>query len=84
MTGKENASVQTTASDSGSASAKTAAFIETIGAETVDAYHEALLAAGVPMDASDIEIVYTPLNGSALTPVLRVLEDIGVGQVHVV
>ena len=58
--------------------------IEIIGEQTIDAYHEAMLATGVPMDTSGIEVVYTPLNGSGLVPVLRALDAVGVGSVHVV
>ncbi|MDD2302153.1 MAG: phospho-sugar mutase, partial [Eubacteriales bacterium] len=45
---------------------------------------EAVLGAGVPTDCKDLEVVFSPLNGSGLKPVLRILEEIGVGKVNVV
>lgn len=62
----------------------TCAPILPIGAETVEAYIAAVLGAGVPTDCKDLEVVFSPLNGSGLKPVLRILEEIGVGTVHVV
>lgn len=58
--------------------------INAIGSEVTDAYIQEVLRAGAPTDCSALEVVYTPLNGSGLKPVLRVLEEIGVGKVHVV
>ncbi len=62
----------------------TCAPILPIGAEVVEAYIAAVLGAGVPTDCKDLEVVFSPLNGSGLKPVLRILEEIGVGTVHVV
>jgi len=50
----------------------------------VERYIEAVLGAGVPTDCKDLEVVFSPLNGSGLKPVLRILKEIGVGTVHVV
>lgn len=58
--------------------------INTIGPEITDAYIKEVIRAGAPTDCSNLEVVYTPLNGSGLLPVLKVLEEIGVGKVHVV
>lgn len=62
----------------------TCAPILPIGAETVEAYIAAVLGAGVPTDCKDLDVVYSPLNGSGLKSVLRILTEIGVGTVHVV
>ncbi|HRV33794.1 MAG TPA: phospho-sugar mutase, partial [Anaerovoracaceae bacterium] len=58
--------------------------ITMIDQTVVDEYVEAVLGAGVPTDCKDLEVVFSPLNGSGLKPVLRILEEIGVGKVHVV
>ena len=58
--------------------------ITMIDQTVVDEYIEAVLGAGVPTDCKDLEVVFSPLNGSGLKPVLRILEEIGVGKVHVV
>ncbi len=60
------------------------ASVTVIGPEVLDAYIEAVRKTGVPMDCKDLEIVYTPLNGSGLAPVLRILDETGVGNVRVV
>ncbi len=49
-----------------------------------DEYIKEVLKAGVPTDCSNLEVVYTPLNGSGLKPVTRILSEIAVGKVHVV
>ncbi len=58
--------------------------ISVIGPETIDAYMEAVKATRIGVDCSDLEVVYTPLNGTGNKPVRRVLAEIGVGKVHVV
>lgn len=58
--------------------------IQTIGPEVMESYIKEVLKAGAPTDCSALEVVYTPLNGSGLKPVLRILKEIGVGKVHVV
>lgn len=60
------------------------ASVSLIGPEVAEAYIAAVLEAGVPTDCRDLEVVFSPLNGSGLVPVLRILEEIGVGAVHVV
>jgi len=60
------------------------ASVTMIGPEVFDAYIEAVRKTGVSLDCKDLEVVYTPLNGSGLKPVLRVLDEIGTGKVHVV
>lgn len=49
-----------------------------------DAYMKEVLKAGVPTDCSNLEVVYTPLNGTGLKPVMRILGEIGVGKVHMI
>jgi phosphoglucomutase len=58
--------------------------INIIPPETVEAYLEAVKATRVGVDCGDLEVVYTPLNGTGNKPVRRILEQIGVGKVHVV
>jgi phosphoglucomutase len=58
--------------------------INIIPQETVDAYIEAVKATRVGVDCGDLEVVFTPLNGTGNKPVRRILEEIGVEKVHVV
>jgi len=58
--------------------------IHEIGPEVEAAYIKDVLQAGAATNCSDLEVVYTPLNGTGLKPILRILEEIGVGKVHVV
>lgn len=59
-----------------------------IGEDVVTAYMEAVkaqsLVSGEDELCRDISIVYTPLNGTGLEPVMRVLKEMGYGRVHVV
>lgn len=58
------------------------AFIEE---EVLDAYLDAVYEQHVDQDSSDdLRVVYTPLNGTGLECVTRILERIGVTDVHVV
>lgn len=58
--------------------------IEYIGDETVDSFLENVYAESVIDDASNLKLVYTPLNGSGKMCVTRMLEHIGVKDVTVV
>lgn len=58
--------------------------INIIPSEVIDAYIAAVKNTGVDIDCTELEIVYTPLNGAGNKPVRRVLAEIGVGKVHVV
>ncbi len=58
--------------------------IEYIGEETVDAFIDSVYAENLKVDASNLELVYTPLNGSGLMCVKRILDRIGVKNVTVV
>ena len=58
--------------------------IEYIGEETVDAFIDSVYAENLKVDASNLELVYTPLNGSGLMCVKRILDRIGVKDVTVV
>jgi phosphoglucomutase len=58
--------------------------IEYIGQETVDAFIENVYAESLQVDASNLKLVYTPLNGSGLMCVKRILDKIGVKDVTVV
>lgn len=49
-----------------------------------DAYIEEVKNTGVDIDCTELEVVYTPLNGAGNKPVRRILTEIGVGNVHVV
>lgn len=53
--------------------------------ETVDAYMAAVKAQSTGFNGcGNLEVVYTPLNGSGNKPVCRILKEIGVGKVIVV
>lgn len=52
--------------------------------EVTEAYYTAVKNLRAGIDCSDLEVVYTPLNGTGNKPVRRILADIGVDQVHVV
>ncbi len=58
--------------------------IRIIPRETTDAYMEAVKAKRIGVDCTDLEVVYTPLNGAGNKPVRRILAEIGVEKVHVV
>ena len=58
--------------------------IEYIGGETVDAFLDAVYQESLIDDASNLKLVYTPLNGAGKTCVLRILERIGIQDVTVV
>ena len=58
--------------------------IEYIGEETVDAFIDSVYAENLSVDASNLKLVYTPLNGSGLMCVKRILDRIGVKDVTVV
>lgn len=58
--------------------------ISIIPQDTIDAYIEAVKATRAGVDCSDLEVVFTPLNGTGNKPVRRILEQIGVGKIHVV
>ena len=62
--------------------------ISVIGEDTVTAYIEAVKAQSLlteqPEACRDMAIVYTPLNGTGLEPVTRVLKEMGYFNVHLV
>ena len=58
--------------------------IEYIGGETVDAFLDAVYQESLIDDASNLKLVYTPLNGAGRVCVLRILERIGIKDVTVV
>lgn len=53
--------------------------------EVVDAFFEAVKkeSTGAP-GCEELEVVYTPLNGTGNKPVRRILSEIGVGKIHIV
>lgn len=58
--------------------------IKWIGEGTINRYCEAVLDQSTDVDCSGLSIVYTPLNGTGLECVSRVLEGIGIREVSVV
>ncbi|NCB42587.1 MAG: phospho-sugar mutase [Clostridia bacterium] len=70
--------------------------IKEIGSDMGNSYTQDVLRSGAqkecdnakpcytPLKCDNLQVVYTPLNGAGLKPVLRILEEIGVGKVHVV
>ncbi|HZK02143.1 MAG TPA: phospho-sugar mutase [Anaerovoracaceae bacterium] len=58
--------------------------INVIPPEVIDAYIEAVKNTRVGVDCKDLEIVFTPLNGTGNKPVRRILSEIGVEKIHIV
>ena len=57
--------------------------IEWIGTDIFDAYIEAVKEQSVPT-VHNIKIIYTPLNGTGLRPVTRILREVGFEDIDVV
>lgn len=64
--------------------AQAAGFAAYIQEEVLDAFLDAVYDQHVEQEQSDLRVVYTPLNGTGLECVTRILERIGVTDVHVV
>ena len=59
--------------------------IRYIGEDTLDRFVAAVKAQAMPVEAeTPLRVVYTPLNGTGLECVQRILKEIGVTDVHVV
>ena len=58
--------------------------IRTIGEDCLDAFVDAVLALRPGSDVSRLRLVYTPLNGSGLECVKKLLEKMGVTELTVV
>lgn len=58
--------------------------VQYIGEDTVEAFIAAVKKESLGVDAGNLKLVYTPLNGSGKMCVLRILEEIGVKDVTVV
>ena len=59
--------------------------IRYIGEDTLDRFVSAVKAQAMPVEAeTPLRVVYTPLNGTGLECVQRILKEIGVTDVHVV
>ena len=58
--------------------------IEYIGEETVDAFLDDVYKVSLIDDASNLKLVYTPLNGSGKMCVTRILDRIGIQDITVV
>ncbi len=64
-----------------------AGLIEYVGEECKEALYEAIKARSVRPElckTAGLKLVYSPLNGSGLVPVMRVLSDIGIDDVTIV
>lgn len=55
-----------------------------ISKEVESDYYQAVLALSTGEDLSDLNLVYTPLNGAGLKPVTKTLSDAGLKQISVV
>ncbi len=55
-----------------------------IGEDVLDAFLDAVYEQHVEQEETDLRVVYTPLNGTGLECVTRILKRIGVTDVHVV
>jgi phosphoglucomutase len=58
--------------------------INIIPDDVTEAYIREVKATRVGVDCKDLEVVYTPLNGAGNLPVRRILEEIGIANVHIV
>lgn len=59
--------------------------VKMIGEDVLDAYLDAVYEQHIPQSNDDpLRVVYTPLNGTGLECVTRILERIGVNDIHVV
>ncbi len=60
--------------------------IEYIGEDVIESYLNAVYACRVAPDTDmqSLNVIYTPLHGSGNKPVRRILDKIGVGNVHIV
>lgn len=59
--------------------------IKMIGEDVLDAYLDSVYEQHIPQSNDDpLRVVYTPLNGTGLECVTRILERIGVNDIHVV
>ena len=63
---------------------ESAGLIQWIGNEKIDRYSEAVLSQSMGVDCSNLSVVYTPLNGTGLECVSRILDAIGVSSVSIV
>ena len=66
------------------AQAEEAGLANFIGEDVLDAFLDAVYEQHVEQEQSDLRVVYTPLNGTGLECVTRILKRIGVTDVHVV
>ena len=66
------------------AQAEEAGLANFIGEDVLDAFLDAVYEQHVEQEESDLRVVYTPLNGTGLECVTRILKRIGVTDVHVV
>lgn len=64
--------------------AKAAGLATYIQEEVLDAFLDSVYDQHVEQERSDLRVVYTPLNGTGLECVTRILERIGVTDIHVV
>lgn len=64
--------------------ARAAGLATYIQEEVLDAYLDSVYDQHVEQEQSDLRVVYTPLNGTGLECVTRILERIGVTDIHVV
>lgn len=58
--------------------------ISVIPKEVTEAYISAVKATRIGVDAKELEVVYTPLNGAGNLSVRRILAEIGITNIHIV
>lgn len=58
--------------------------IEPISEAAAEAFLEAVMKESTGADCSDLSVVYTPLNGTGNIPVRKIMDRIGVKNVHIV
>ncbi len=58
--------------------------VEIIGDEIIEAYYKAVKATRTGVNCRDLEVVFTPLNGTGNKPVRRILDEVGLTNIHIV
>lgn len=58
--------------------------VEIIGEDTIEKYFDSVRAERAGVDCKDLEVVFTPLNGTGNKPVRRILSEVGLKKIHIV
>lgn len=58
--------------------------VSVIGEDVIDKYFAAATATRTGVDCKNLEVVFTPLNGTGNKPVRRILSEVGLEKIHIV